>query len=327
MEICSNKTNYNMKKINSSLIVEKLNNPSFSNLTNSSTKIIDMHTHTNYSDGALSPQELIDLAIAKNIGTIAITDHNTIEGIKTINRSDKLIKDSSIKIINGIEISAKANKGRMHILGYGFDLNNKTLNKKMVDLKDNSINQVLSIMEQIKRDYGIRFSYEDIKELVNANHNLGRPDLAKLCVKYGYATSIKDAFDKYLVDAYNKTKQSNNQLQYQECLELIINSGGIPVLAHPKSLELSEKEFLILLKDMISCGLQGIEVYHSSHTKKEMNYYLSIAAEYGLLVSGGSDFHGKSVKPDIELGTGKNNNIKIKKLSLLDKLEKRTFLQ
>ena len=93
-------------------------------------------------------------------------------------------------------------------------------------------------MEQIKRDYGIRFSYEDIKKLVNANHNLGRPDLAKLCVKYGYATSIKDAFDKYLVDAYNKTRQSNNQLQYQECLELIINSGGIPVLAHPKSLEL-----------------------------------------------------------------------------------------
>ena len=144
MKICSNKTNYNMKKINSSLIVEKLNNPSFSNLTNSSTKIIDMHTHTNYSDGALSPQELMALAIAKNIGTIAITDHNTIEGIKTINRSDKLIKDSDIKIINGIEISAKANKGRMHILGYGFDLNNKTLNKKLVDLKDNSITLMMS---------------------------------------------------------------------------------------------------------------------------------------------------------------------------------------
>ena len=84
VKICSNKSIYNMKKINSSLIVEKLNNPSFSNLTNSSTKIIDMHTHTNYSDGALSPQELMALAIAKNIGTIAITVHNTIEGIKTI---------------------------------------------------------------------------------------------------------------------------------------------------------------------------------------------------------------------------------------------------
>ena len=304
-------------------MIDKLNKMYFNGIISSyenNKKIIDMHTHTNYSDGDLSPQELIRLAIDKGIGTIAITDHDTIEGIKNVNRSEKIILDSGIEIINGIELSAKVNRGRMHILGYGIDLNNKTLNKKMVDLKDNSINSVLSIMEQIKRDYGIRFSYEDIKELVNSNHNLGRPDLAKLCVKYGYATTLSDAFDKYLIDAHNKTRQSNKGLQYQECLELIANSGGIPVLAHPKSLELSEKEFLILLKEMVSCGLKGIEVYHSSHSKEEMNYYLEIANKYDLLISGGSDFHGKTVKPDIELGTGKNKNIKIKKLSLLDRL-------
>lgn len=287
-----------------------------------SKKTIDMHTHTNYSDGDLSPEKLIRLAIDKRIGTLAITDHDTIEGIKKVNRNENIIVDSGIEIINGIELSAKTDKGRMHILGYDIDLKNKALNKKMIDLKDNSINSVLSIMEQIKRDYGIRFGYDDIKELVNANHNLGCPDLAKFCVKYGYATSSQDAFDKYLIDAYNKTRQTSKGLQYQECLELIKNSGGIPVLAHPKSLELSEKEFLILLKEMISCGLKGIEVYHSSHSKEEMNYYLKIANKYGLLISGGSDFHGKTVKPDIELGTGKDNNIKIKKLSLLDKLHK-----
>ena len=242
-----------------------------------SEKIIDMHAHTNYSDGDLSPQDLIRLAIDKRIGTLAITDHDTIEGIKKVNRNENIIVDSGIEIINGIELSAKTDKGRMHILGYGIDLNSKALNKKMVDLKDNSINSVLSIMEQIKRDYGIIFSYEDIKELVNANHNLGRPDLAKLCVKYGYATTSQDAFDKYLIDAHNKTRQTSKGLQYQECLELITNSGGIPVLAHPKSLELSEKEFLILLKEMISCGLKGIEVYHSSHSKEEMDYYLEMA--------------------------------------------------
>ncbi len=285
-------------------------------------KLIDMHTHTNYSDGELAPQELIKLAIDKNIGTLAITDHDTIEGIKTVNKQDKIIVDSGIEIIDGIELSAKVDKGLMHILGYGIDINNMELNKKMITLRDNSINSVLSVMEQIKRDYGIRFGYDDIKELVNANHNLGRPDLAKLCVKYGYATTSQDAFDKYLIDAHNKTRQTGKGLQYQECLELIKDSGGIPVLAHPKSLELSEKEFLILLKEMISCGLKGIEVYHSSHSKEEMDYYLEIANKYGLLISGGSDFHGKSVKPDIELGTGKDNNIKIKKLSLLDKLHK-----
>lgn len=282
--------------------------------------LIDMHAHTNYSDGELSPNDLIKLAIDKGIGTLAITDHDTIQGIKTIDRSLDYIVDSGIEIINGIELTAKVNKGRMHILGYGIDLNNEALNRKMIALRDNSINYVLSIIEQIKRDYGIRFGYEDIKELVNANHNLGRPDLARLCVKYGYAVSIPDAFDKYLVDAFNKTRKIGKGLQYQECLELIINSGGIPVLAHPKSLELSDKELLILLKEMISYGLQGIEVYHSSHTLEEMNYYLEIANKYNLLVSGGSDFHGKSVKPDVELGTGKNNNIKIKKLTLVDKL-------
>ncbi len=232
-------------------------------------KLIDLHTHTTSSDGDLSPQELIRLAIDKRIGIIAITDHDTIEGIKKVNRNEDIVVASGIKIINGIELSAKTDKGRMHILGYDIDLENSSLNKKMINLKDNSINSVLSIMEQIKRDYGIKFSYEDIKELVNANHNLGRPDLAKLCVKYGYATTFQDAFDKYLIDAHNKTRQTSKGLQYQECLELITNSGGIPVLAHPKSLELSEKEFLILLNEMISHGLQGIEVYHSSHTKEE----------------------------------------------------------
>lgn len=181
-----------------------------------------------------------------------------------MNKNDDLIVDSDIEIINCIELSAKVDKGRMHILGYGFDLNNKSLNKKKLDLKDDSINMFLSIIEQIKRDYKIRFIYDDIKKLISNNRNLDYSIVAKLCVKYGYATTFQDAFDKYLIDAYNKIKPMTKRLDYQECLKLIINSNGIPVLAHPNSLKLSEKEFLILLKVMINCGLKGIEVYHSS---------------------------------------------------------------
>ena len=285
-------------------------------------KLIDMHTHTNYSDGDLSPIDVVKRAINNNVGTMAITDHDTIAGIKTIDRNNPIIKESGIKIINGIELSAKTKIGRMHILGYDINLDDKALNNKMIELKNNSLQSVLSIMEQIKRDYGIKFDYEDIKALINANHNLGRPDLAKLCIKYGYASTVQDAFDKYLIAAYEKTRQTGKGLPYQECLELITNSGGIPVLAHPKTLELEDQEFQMLLNNMIDLGLKGIEVYHSSHTKEEMDYYLDIANKYNLLISGGSDFHGESVKPDIELGTGKNNNLKIKKLSLLDKLNK-----
>ncbi len=278
-------------------------------------KLIDMHMHTNYSDGELSPDELIKLAIEKNIGTMAITDHDTLNGIKSVDKS----KYPEINIINGIELSAKADKGRIHILGYGIDLDSKILNDKMSELKTNSINHVISIYEQIKKDYGIRFNYDDLIEMFNVNHNLGRPDLAKLCIKYGLANSVQDAFDKYLIDAYNKIRGRSKGLPYSECIELINKSGGIAVLAHPKSLELNEKEFLIMIRSMIECGLKGIEVYHSSHSSEEMKYYLNIANEYNLLVSGGSDYHGNIVKPDIEVGTGKNNNLKIKKLSLLDR--------
>lgn len=283
-------------------------------------KLIDMHTHTNYSDGELSPHDLIKLAINKNIKVLAITDHDTISGIKKIDRNNDFIIDSGIKIINGIELTAKVEKGRMHILGYGIDLNNESLNKKMIELKDISINSTLALIEQIKKEYNIIFSDEDIYNLINANHNIGRPDIAKLCIKYGYASSVSNAFDKYLIQAHNKTRKKGKGLNYQECLELIYNSGGIPVLAHPNTLKLSDKELLILLKDMINNGLQGIEVYHSSHSKEEIKFYLDIANKYNLLISGGSDYHGKLVKPDIELGTGKNNNLKIKKLSILDKL-------
>lgn len=303
------------------LAIDSLNRLYFENIINPyriSDKIIDLHTHTNYSDGDLSPSELIRLAIEKRVGILGITDHDTLAGIKEVDKSHSLIVDSGIQIIDGIELSAKVSKGRMHILGYNIDIHDINLNEKMGELRDNSINSVLSVMEQIKRDYGIIFRYDDIKELVNSNHNLGRPDLAKLCVKYGYASSIQDAFDKYLIAAHNKTRSSSKGLPYEECIELILKSKGIPVLAHPKSLELSEKEFLILLKEMISLGLKGIEVYHSSHTKEERKYYLEIAKKYNLLISGGSDYHGPTVKPEIDLGTGKNKNIKIKSLSLIE---------
>ena len=124
---------YDMEEYENNLAIETLHIMYFDKIINpykKSKKIIDMHTHTNYSDGDLSPQELIRLAIDKRIGTLAITDHDTIEGIKKVDRSEDIIVDSGIEIINGIELSAKTDKRKMHILGYGIDLNNKALNKK-----------------------------------------------------------------------------------------------------------------------------------------------------------------------------------------------------
>ena len=164
------------------------------------SKLIDLHTHTCYSDGEYTPDELIKYAIKHDIGVLGITDHDTISGVKTIKDED--YKD--ITIFKGIELTAKVDKGRMHILGYGIDLENEILNSKMSELKENSINQVISILEQIRKDYGIVFSEEDINALLTANHNIGRPDVARLCIKYGYAVSVDDAFKRYLIPAYEK---------------------------------------------------------------------------------------------------------------------------
>ena len=280
-----------------------------------SGKLIDLHIHSCYSDGDFTPDEIITLARVNGIRTISITDHDTVLGYQNIN----YIPDE-IRLITGIELSAKTDKGRMHILGYDIDINNSELNKKITELKSNSLNYVLSLVEQLKKDYGIAFAYDELKYLVNANHNLGRPDIAKLCVKNGYADNVQDAFDKYLIEAYSKIKAYNKGIPYEECIDLILKSGGIPVLAHPNTLKSKDIELLKFIREMIESGLQGIEVYHSNHSITETNKYLKIAWELNLLVSGGTDYHGLSVKPDIEIGTGKNNNILIKKLSIIEKI-------
>ncbi len=279
-------------------------------------KLIDMHTHTNYSDGEYSPKELIEKAKAAGINTLAITDHDTLEGLKNIPKNIK-----GIKVIPGIELTAKVPKGRMHILGYNIDINNKELNDQMSFLKTKSINSVISLIEQLKKDYKIYFTYEEIKELVNYNHNLGRPDLARLLIRKGYVKTVQEAFDKYLIKAYDKTRKVNKNLTYKECIQLITNSGGIPVLAHPHSLELDNEKLEKLIHKMIKLGLRGIEVYHSKNTKEEEKFYLELADKYNLLISGGTDYHGPNTKPDIFLGIGKNN-IHIEKLSILDEIKK-----
>ena len=280
-------------------------------------ELVDLHMHSTYSDGELTPKELIEECINKNIKHISITDHDTLEGNKEVL---KIIKDYNIKYTTGIELSAKVDHGRMHILGYNIDVYNKKLNDKMATLRNNSLYSIISLLHQIKADYNIRFKTEDILDLLNANHNLGRPDLARLLIKYNYASYTQEAFDKYLIPAYEKTRKTSKGISYKECIELIKTANGIPVLAHPKTLKLKKQELCNLLEEMISYGLMGIEVYNSIHSKEEIEFYTSLANKYNLLISGGTDYHGINVKPDIELGTGINGNMKVKKLTILDKL-------
>lgn len=283
-------------------------------------KLMDMHIHTTCSDGDKTPLEIYEMVKEKNISTFSITDHDSIIGTKQLNDMD--IKD--ITFINGIELSTKVDKGQLHILGYDMDLTNKRLNIKLNELMVNSHINLNKVLNQLLLDNpGIIFNDEDIEKIFKLPRVVNRVDLARLLIKYNYCSNNQEAFDKYLVDAHNKVRKENTNLSYKEAIELIIDSGGIPVLAHNKTLKLTNEELDLFVRKLVDSGLMGIEVYHSIFNEENVNNSLELANKYNLLISGGSDYHGKSVKPKVELGTGIENNLKIKQLSLVDYIQKR----
>ena len=281
--------------------------------------LIDLHTHTSYSDGEQTPNELVEKADDEGLETIAITDHDTLLGVQnmTIPKTKR-----KVNVINGIEVSIKVPKGRMHVLGQDIDIWNKDLNDAMTNLHNRSVYSVAGVICQLKKDYGIVFSTEEILNILNAQRNIGRPDVAKLLIQYGYASSVQEAFDKYLIEAYEKLGDVAKGISFPECAELIHNANGYVVLAHPISLELTPEELDKKIEYLVDNGLDGIEVYHSNHSPANVEEYLRLAEKYNLLISGGSDYHGPSIKPDIELGTGKGN-VKVKQLTLLDSINRR----
>lgn len=281
--------------------------------------LIDLHTHTSYSDGEKNPNELVEKADDEGLETIAITDHDTLLGVQNMTIPKNKRK---VNVINGIEVSIKVPKGRMHVLGQDIDIWNKDLNDAMTNLHNRSVYSVAGVICQLKKDYGIVFSTEEILNILNAQRNIGRPDVAKLLIQYGYASSVQEAFDKYLIEAYEKLGDVAKGISFPECAELIHNANGYVVLAHPISLELTPEELDKKIEYLVDNGLDGIEVYHSNHSPANVEEYLRLAEKYNLLISGGSDYHGPSIKPDIELGTGKGN-VKVKQLTLLDSINRR----
>lgn len=281
--------------------------------------LIDMHTHTKYSDGELTPDELIIRAKNKGLSTIAITDHDTLMGVQNITVN---YEKEEIQVIKGIEMSATVPEGRMHILGYDIDVNNEKLNEKTQELHNLSLYSVAGVICQLKKDYNITFPTEDILEILNRKSNIGRPDIAKLLIKYGYVSTVNEAFDIYLNEAYKRYNKVTKGLPMEECISLIKEAGGLSVLAHPITLKKSPEELDGLVGQLVELGLDGIEVYHSDHLEENVAQYLKIAEKYNLLISAGSDYHGFNVKPEIELGRGRNN-FKVKKLTLLDQINLR----
>lgn len=279
-------------------------------------KYIDLHTHTTASDGEYTPKEVVERAKKNNISVLAITDHDTVQGL-----TDDLFEDNlGIKVIPGVELTVKVSKGRMHILGLNIDYHNEKLIEYLRHTKRQNIENLKRIIDYLIST-GIHFDKKDIDDILNKKTNVGRPDVAKLLIKENYVSSVQEAFDKYLVEAFNMTRKHNRGNTIEGALNAITNAKGIPILAHPSSLELNRCEFEELLQDMIKLGLRGLEVYHPNISEEDRLFYMDMVNKYNLLYSGGSDYHGEHVKPDIELAYGRDN-LYIKDASILRELKR-----
>ncbi len=242
----------------------------------------DLHIHTTYSDGTMTPEEVVDDAIRRGISAIAITDHDTIDGFVVACRYGE---GKNIHIIPGIEFSSYLSPSEIHILGYFIDVNNLSLQEIIQQSRDDRVNRIHAMVEKLHTLH-VDIDPQEILALAGRG-SPGRMHAAEVIWQHGYCGTILEAFSKYLGDnkpAYVPKKT----LTSQRAIELIRDAGGVSVLAHPG---LTQRDNVI--EDLVKWGLQGIEIYYPSHTPQAVRKYLKIAKKYNLAITGGSDFHGE----------------------------------
>jgi len=256
-------------------------------------KFADLHLHTTFSDGTYTPEELVAKSIKAGLSAIAVVDHDTVEGLPDCIAAG--IKHG-LEIIPGIELSAESEGQEIHVLGYLIDYRSKLLNEKLVFLNKRRVERVYKMAEKLGQ-MGIKLNPQEVFEL-SGSGTVGRLHIARAMVKAGLIDSLYDAFHKYIGDecpAY----VCGFKFSTQEAIKVIRDSGGIPVLAHPYVVKDDE-----LLHELIRQGLMGLEAYYPEHSQSMINFYLNLAKDNGLLVTGGSDFHG-SAKPKVKIGATK----------------------
>jgi 3',5'-nucleoside bisphosphate phosphatase len=248
------------------------------------------------SDGTLTPSEIVTMAKDRGLKVIAITDHDTTSGIEeSIEAGDRL----GLEVIPGVEISAAWDHGILHILGYFIDYNNLQLVEKLKWLRSERNARISKILFKLQ-GHDVFISEEDVISESKGNAP-GRPHVANLLYKKGYTKTYQDAFDKYLVKG-TSAYVPKAKLEPVDAIRLIVNAGGVAVLAHPYSLDIQSFDQLYdVLRSFIQMGLKGIEVYYPQHTIEQTQLYLSMAEKLNLIVTGGTDFHGSN-KPEVELG-------------------------
>lgn len=265
-------------------------------------KKTDLHVHTNQSDGTYSPAEVVKLAKDAGLSAIAITDHDTHLGYREAVRAGE---ELGLEVVPGIEISTKFHAS-VHILGYFIDVNCESLQSLLDWIIQDRASRNGKMAALMAAD-GLPISYDRMIE--RFGKVIGRPHFGRLLIELGLAKDMNDAFDRF-IEKGQKYYLPRNILPIGRAIEIIREAGGVPVLAHPFQYRLDDAGLRELIECCISHGLQGMECYYSGYSAEQSAYLTALAKEYGLLVTGGSDFHGKN-KTHISLGSGIGGTLEV----------------
>jgi 3',5'-nucleoside bisphosphate phosphatase len=256
---------------------------------------IDLHAHTTASDGSLTPTELVSLAAETGLSALAVTDHDTVDGLA---EAGEAAARHGIELVPGIELAVTYPNGRFHMLGYLIDPESAVLTNRLRLLKENRASRNARMVARMQK-IGLPVTMEEVRD-ASGGGQIGRPHMALALVRKGLVGSVKEAFDRYLADGA-AAHVPKDKITLQEGIDLIHAAEGVAVMAHPASLGLTDDALVDELQRLRGLGLDGVECYYSQHTPQRTDQLLAMAAQAGLLPTGGSDFHG-TPKPDVFLG-------------------------
>lgn len=259
--------------------------------------MVDLHVHSNKSDGTFTPSELVTMAIKKNLTALALTDHDTTDGLEELANA---AAGKPLAIVPGIELSTEYEGKDIHIVGLFIDPTQSDFRahlKAFVESRDDRNRKMCANLQEA----GIPISYEALQE-ANPGSVITRAHYGTWLLEHGVVSSVADAFSKYLGD-HTPYFVPREKVTPQQAVSLTQKAGGLAILAHPILYRMSRERLDILVHRLKEVGLTGIEAIYATYNSREENQIRQLASKYDLLLSGGSDFHGFA-KPKLELGTG-----------------------
>lgn len=261
--------------------------------------MIDLHTHSTFSDGSFTPEQLVGEAERLRLSALALTDHDSIAGLKQFRAA---CVNRPVRGISGVEISVDCNPddATMHILGYFINPDDEELNGHINRLREGRHHRNEEILKRLNA-MGLIVTMNEVSSFAG-EQNVGRLHFAQALVARGYVRTHQEAFDKYLAKG-KAGYASRLRLKPIDGVAMIRRAGGIAVLAHPFTLKLGKQALAECVRGLVQGGLQGLEVYYPQHTPKLVRHYLDLAKQFRLVATGGTDFHGAPM-PDIKLGRG-----------------------